>query len=257
MNILCIGDVVGQAGSEHLRKMLPGLKRRLEADICIVNGENAAEGNGITPAAAERLFDAGADVVTGGNHTFRRPEFYEYLDTHPAAIRPANLPASAPGHGMYIVDRGRYQVAVINLMGVVYMDPIGCPFETLDRLLNEAGNPKYVLVDFHAEATAEKKALAFYADGRISALFGTHTHVPTADEQILPKGTGYITDLGMTGAKESVLGIVPKQSIARFRGDPPSRYTDAGGKAKLECATFEIDETTGRCVSVSVTRISE
>ena len=158
MRILCVGDVVGGAGCAHLRKTLPGIKRLYGVDICIVNGENAADGNGLTPSAAVHIFDSGADVITGGNHTFRRRELYDVLDKNPALLRPANYPASAPGRGLYMVDRGRYQVAVISLLGVVYLEPLACPFGTLDLLLKEAGNPRFCIVDFHAEATAEKKS---------------------------------------------------------------------------------------------------
>ena len=182
MNILCVGDVVGSAGCRHLLDTLPRIKRELSVDVCVVNGENAADGNGITPVAAATLFDAGADVITGGNHTFRRREFYDLLEENDCLLRPANLPAGTPGRGMTVVDRGRYQVTVINLLGTVYMESLACPFETLDSLLAEAGNPRFCIVDFHAEATAEKKALGFYADGRVSAVYGTHTHIPTADE---------------------------------------------------------------------------
>ena len=156
MRILCIGDVVGSAGCRHLRQVLPGIKRLYGVDVCIVNGENAADGNGITPAAADHILDSGADVITAGNHVFRRREFYDRLEQDGALLRPANFPASAPGRGICTVDRGLYQVTVINLMGVVYMEPLACPYETLDALLEQAGRPKYCIVDFHAEATAEK-----------------------------------------------------------------------------------------------------
>ena len=160
MNVLCIGDVVGGIGCRHLQAVLPRVKRELAVDVCIVNGENSADGNGITPASAGYLFDAGADVITGGNHTFRRHEFYDLLERDETLLRPANLPAGTPGRGMTTVDRGRYQVTVINLQGTVYMEALTSPFESLDSLLKEAGNPKFCIVDFHAEATAEKRALA-------------------------------------------------------------------------------------------------
>ena len=147
MNILCVGDVVGSTGCAHLRRLLPVVKRQYAVDLCIVNGENAADGNGITPAAAEHILDSGADAITAGNHTYRRREFYELLDGSPCIIRPGNYPASAPGKGWCVVDKGRFQVTVINLMGVVYMEPLACPFETLDRLLEEAGHPKFCVVD--------------------------------------------------------------------------------------------------------------
>ena len=250
MRILCVGDVVGGAGCAHLRKTLPGIKRLYGVDICIVNGENAADGNGLTPSAAVHIFDSGADVITGGNHTFRRRELYDVLDKNPALLRPANYPASAPGRGLYMVDRGRYQVAVISLLGVVYLEPLACPFGTLDLLLKEAGNPRFCIVDFHAEATAEKKALAYYADGRISALVGTHTHVQTADEQILPEGTGFLTDVGMTGPVQSVLGVKPEQSIAKMRGKLPVRFSTADGPCQLNAVLLTLDDATGKTVGI-------
>lgn len=250
MNVLCVGDVVGKSGCELVRRVLPALKREHAVDVCIVNGENAADGNGITPAAADSLLDSGADVITGGNHTFRRHEYYERLERDPMLLRPANYPASAPGAGMYTVDRGRYQLTVINLMGVVYMESLADPFDTLDALLEQAGHPKFCVVDFHAEATAEKKALAYYADGRISALFGTHTHVPTADVQILPQGTGFITDVGMCGPAESVLGVRPELSIQRMHDKLPVRFVNADGVCELSAVLFTLDDKTGRATAV-------
>lgn len=251
MIILCVGDVVGGAGCQHLRRVLPAVKRQYGVDICIVNGENAADGNGITPTAAAHILDSGADVITGGNHTFRRREFYEVLDETPYMLRPANYPVNAPGRGLYLVDKGRYQLAVVNLIGLVYMEPLACPFETLDRLLKEAGNPKFCVVDFHAEATAEKKALAYYADGRISALVGTHTHTQTADEQILPGGTGFLTDVGMTGPKNSVLGVRPEQSIAKMKDKLPVRFTAADGPCRMDAVLLELNEQTGQTATIT------
>ena len=173
------------------------------------------------------------------------------LDETPYILRPANYPASAPGRGLYVVDKGRYQLAVINLIGLVYMEPLACPFETLDRLLEEAGRPKFCVVDFHAEATAEKKALAYYADGRISALFGTHTHTQTADEQILPGGTGFLTDVGMTGPKRSVLGVRPDQSIAKMKDKLPVRFATADGPCRMDAVLLELDDKTGRTAHIS------
>lgn len=250
MRILCVGDVVGSAGCAHLRQVLPPVKRQYGVDICIVNGENSADGNGITPAAARHILDSGADVVTGGNHTYRRREFWEMLDESPCLLRPANYPAGSPGSGLYMVDKGRVQVAVINLMGVVYMEALDSPFETLDGLLEQAGNPRFCVVDFHAEATAEKKALAFYADGRVSALFGTHTHVATADEQILPGGTGFISDVGMTGPVVSVLGVRPELSVQKIKGKLPVRFATAGGPCMMNAVLFTLDDQTGRAVAV-------
>ncbi len=250
MKVLCVGDVVGGAGCRHLQATLPRIKRQYSVDVCVVNGENAADGNGITPHAANEIFDAGADVITGGNHTFRRPECMDMLEENPVMLRPANFPEGAVGSGLAIVDRGKYAVAVINLMGQVYMDAVDNPFFALDRLLKQAGSPKFCIVDFHAEATAEKKALAFYADGKISALFGTHTHVQTADEQILPNGTGYITDVGMTGPALSVLGVKPELSIARIRSKLPIRFQNADGDCRMDAVLFTLDDMSGKTVAV-------
>ena len=250
MNILCVGDVVGGIGCRHLQQVLPRLKRELEVDVCIVNGENSADGNGITPVSAGYLFDAGADVITGGNHTFRRHEFYDLLEEKDCLLRPANLPSGTPGRGMTVVDRGRYQVTVINLQGTVYMEALTSPFEVLDALLKEAGNPKFCVVDFHAEATAEKRALAAYADGRISALFGTHTHVATADEQILSGGTGFITDVGMTGPVDSCLGVRTELAVQKMRTKLPVRFATAEGACAMDAVLFTLEDKTGRTIAV-------
>ncbi len=250
MNILCVGDVVGSAGCAHLRHVLPRLKRELAVDVCIVNGENSADGNGILPTSAQALFEAGADVITGGNHTFRRWEIYDYLEEEPMLLRPANLPSGTPGRGITTVDRGRYQVTVINLQGTVYMESLENPFDALDRLLAQAGNPRFCVVDFHAEATAEKKGLGFYADGRISALFGTHTHVATADEQILPSGTGFISDVGMTGPTLSCLGVKPELAIQKMRTKLPVRFAVAEGPCMMDALLFTLDDATGHTTAV-------
>lgn len=255
MNVLCIGDVVGGVGCRHLQAVLPRVKRDLAVDVCIVNGENSADGNGITPASAGYLFDAGADVITGGNHTFRRNEFYDHLDTNECLLRPANLPAGTPGRGMTVVDRGRYQVTVINLQGTVYMEALTSPFESLDALLAEAGNPKFCIVDFHAEATAEKRCLAAYADGRVSALFGTHTHVATADEQILPGGTGFITDVGMTGPIQSCLGVRTELALQKMRTKLPVRFATAEDPCAMDGVLFTLEDKTGRCIAVKRIRV--
>ena len=255
MKILCIGDVVGAIGCRHLLATLPRIKRELAVDVCIVNGENSADGNGLTPVSAKQIVDAGADVITGGNHTFRRHEFYDLLEENEFLLRPANLPAGTPGRGMTVVDRGRYQVTVINLQGTVYMEALTSPFESLDSLLKEAGNPKFCIVDFHAEATAEKRALAGYADGRISALFGTHTHVATADEQVLEGGTGFITDVGMTGPVNSCLGVRTELSIEKMRTKLPVRFAIADGPCAMDGVLFTLDDATGKCVSVKRIRV--
>ena len=176
MQILCIGDVVGSHGCDFLRRTLPAFKRTKGIDVVIANGENSSDGNGITPASANHLLDSGVDIITTGNHTYRRREFYDYIDESDCVIRPANFPPEAPGKGMTVLDLGRTQIAVINLMGNVYLDEhLACPFRTLDTLLKTPDLPKICIVDFHAEATGEKRAFGYYADGRVSAVFGTHT----------------------------------------------------------------------------------
>lgn len=250
MNILCVGDVVGSVGCKHLERVLPTIKKQYTVDVCVVNGENSADGNGITPVSADWLFRCGADAITGGNHSFRRPESYEMFDRNNGVIRPANYPSSAPGVGVYVVDKGRFQVAVINLLGLVYLEPLACPFETLDAVLADPLLPKCRIVDFHAEATAEKKALAYYANGRVSAVIGTHTHTPTADEQILSEGTAFITDVGMTGPIESVLGIYPEQSIAKMKNKLPVRFSVPNTACTMQAVLLTVDNRTGQATSI-------
>lgn len=246
MNILAIGDIVGSVGCRFLREKLPLLKKQEHIDMVIANGENSADGNGITPSAAEYIFSSGVDVITAGNHTFRRKESYEMFDTCEALIRPANFPsATTPGKGYTIFDLGRQQVAVINLMGCMFMEALDDPYITIDNILRSI-TTKIIILDFHAEATAEKLALAYYLDGRISAFFGTHTHVQTADERILPGGTGYITDVGMTGPFESVLGVKPEIAIKKFREKLPVRFELADGKCRMNCILFNVDDRTGK-----------
>jgi metallophosphoesterase, MG_246/BB_0505 family len=248
MNILAIGDVVGSIGCRFLRQRLPAFKKMKGIDLVIANGENSADGNGLTPVSVQFLYDSGVDVITSGNHSFRRKESYELFDSSEYLIRPANFPSSVPGRGACIVDMGRVQIGVINLMGTIYMESLDSPFDTADRLL--ADMPKITLIDFHAEATGEKRSFGYYLDGRVSAVFGTHTHVQTADECVLPQGTGYITDLGMTGPIQSVLGVKPELVIEKMRTKMPVRFALAEGDCKMECALFQIDEKSGKTVSV-------
>ncbi|MCI1956098.1 MAG: TIGR00282 family metallophosphoesterase [Oscillospiraceae bacterium] len=249
MNILAIGDVVGSIGCRFLRSHLPTLKKLKAIDLVIVNGENSADGNGLTPVSVQYLFDSGADVVTSGNHSFRRRESYDLYDSCETLLRPANFPPSAPGKGFCVVDMGRIQVGVLNLMGVVYMESMESPFDCADRILAK-GVPKITVVDFHAEATGEKRSFAWYLDGRVSAVFGTHTHVQTADECVLPKGTGYISDLGMTGPIDSVLGVKPELTIQKMRTKMPVRFAIAEGACRIDGAIFSVDESTGKTISV-------
>ena len=254
IKILALGDVVGEAGLEKIRSALPKFKRDNAIDFCIVNGENSATGNGCTAFSCEHLFTSGADIITGGNHTYRHREFYETLDSSLSVLRPANYPEGCAGRGWTVADKGAYKVAVINLMGTVFTEPLGSPFECADRILEEIGNEtNIIIVDFHAEATAEKKALGFYLDGRVSAVFGTHTHVQTSDEQILPDGTGYITDAGMTGPDISVIGVEPELAIKKMKFHMPVRFENAKSECSMQGILFEIDRLSGK--TVNVTRI--
>lgn len=250
MNILMLGDVVGQGGCEAVRRLLPTLKKQYSADIVIVNGENSAQGNGILPSSAKHIFDSGADVITTGNHVFRRREIYDILDREDSAvIRPANYSPANPGRGVFVIDMLRFRLAVVNLMGTAGMEPLKNPFDTIDDILKTLDTPN-IIVDFHAETTSEKRAMGFYLDGRVSALAGTHTHVQTADEQILPNGTAYITDLGMCGPKQSVLGVKPEQVIARFRTAMPTRFENPSGVQIVCGIAVELDEKNGRAKNV-------
>lgn len=251
MNILCIGDVIGTIGIDCLRRHLPSLKRLKQIDAVIANGENSADTNGITPDSAEYLLDCGVDLITTGNHSFQRKESYSlYESANTPVIRPANYPSKAPGIGSDVIDLGRVRIRVINMMGTVGMNPVlGCPFVTADTLL-EGIDEKIVIVDMHAEATAEKKALAYYLDGRVSAFFGTHTHVQTADEQILPGGTGYITDVGMTGPVDSVIGVCVDAAIEKMKTKVPVRLNYAEGRCMINAVLFTVDEKTGRTTEV-------
>lgn len=256
MKILAVGDIVGEAGLDTLHALLRRLKRTHEVDFTVVNGENAA-GRGLMPQQAEEMFDAGADVVTLGNHTFQKRQIVPYLEETPYILRPANLAPQTPGHGFGIFDGPQgARILVMNLIGRCDMQygPDN-PFLCADRILKEAqGKYDIALCDFHANATSEKLAMGYYLDGRCAAVWGTHTHVQTADERVNLKGTGYITDIGMTGPTVSVLGVCPEQSIAMFRGDLTEYFKTAPGECALSGAVFEV-ERNGICRSV--TRIFE
>ena len=246
MKVLAVGDVVGNPGMDRICRTLRKLKRDTNADFVIVNGENAAV-VGMTPRQGEDILDAGADVITMGNHTFGKRELTDYLDDCPRILRPANLAPQSPGRGWDVFDTRFGPAAVIDLIGRCNMDygPDN-PFLQVEKILKQV-DTRLIFVEIHAEATSEKLAMGYMLDGRVSAVWGTHTHVPTADAQVLPMGTGYVTDLGMTGPKHSVLGIRPDLSIAKFRGDLTSRYQWAEGPTKLEAVLFTIDTGTGLC----------
>lgn len=244
--ILAVGDVVGDQGLHHLERHLRAFKKLRGIHFTVVNGENAA-GSGVLPEQVEQLYGAGADVVTLGNHSFGRQQILSRIEDDPYLLRPANFTGRAPGRGYGIYDCGHIQIGVMNLIGRCDLAfNADNPFTTADRLL-KGEKALFTLVDFHAEATSEKLAMGYYLDGRVSAVWGTHTHVPTADEQILPGGTGYISDLGMTGPIHSVLGIKCEQSIENFLGGIPGRYQTASGPCKMQGVIFELDSTTGLC----------
>ena len=254
-NVLALGDVTGTSGFEKLKRELPSLKRRKEVSFTVANGENVS-GLGLTPDQAEELFSSGVDVITLGNHTWGRREIISYLDDCPYILRPSNFAPQNPGRGWGEFDSAVGKICVINLIGRAGMPHDSeNPFFMVDKILKKT-DAKIVLVDFHAEMTSEKQAMAFYLDGRVSAVWGTHTHVQTSDICIMSNKTGYITDLGMTGPVVSVIGIKPDISISRFLGNPPERYEQAYGDGKIEGAIFEIDSTSGRCISVESLRIT-
>ncbi len=253
INILAVGDVV-TVGLDFLSSRLRTLKAHYGIDFTVVNGENAS-GKGITPRQADSIFSAGADVITLGNHAWAKYEIQRYLDDNRDMIRPANFAPQVPGWGSCEIDTKFGPVCVMNLIGRCSMNfgPEN-PFFAADKIIKST-DAKIILVDFHAEATSEKLAMGYYLNGRVSAVWGTHTHVQTSDAHVLSKGTGYITDLGMTGPLDSVIGIVPESSISMFLGNPPRRYEQANGKCKLEGAVFTIDSLTGKCKAVEAIRI--
>ena len=248
-HILAIGDVVGDEGLGHLSRHLRSLKKWKDIHFTVVNGENAA-GCGITPRQVGELYQAGVDVITLGNHAFGKQQIAGWMEDDNYLLRPANYSGRMPGRGWGVFECGHIYIGVLNLIGRCGMDfNADNPFTAAEQML-QMGKPIFTLVDFHAEATSEKLAMGYYLDGKVSAIWGTHTHVPTADERILPKGTGYITDLGMTGPVDSVLGIRPEQSIEKFLGVLPGRYQVAEGPCKLQGAVFSLDSGTGLCVDV-------
>jgi metallophosphoesterase (TIGR00282 family) len=252
VRILCVGDVVGQSGRRCFKRGLRRLRESHRPDLVLVNGENAAGGVGLTPRTADELFAAGAHVITTGNHVWRRRELLPYLERDPRVLRPANYPDPAPGAGVTVVEAGDgTPVAVINLMGRLFMDGVDDPFRAADAILHELGTrAAVVVVDFHAEATSEKVAFGWHLDGRVTAVVGTHTHVPTADERVLPGGTAFVTDLGMTGPLDSVIGVERGAAVERFRTQRPTRLSPAEGRAILSGVCIEADEHDGRARSI-------
>lgn len=254
VKILAVGDVCGEPGLTFLEGNLKRIRAEKGIDFCVVNGENANV-VGITPRQADSILKAGADVITLGNHTWTRTEIQPYLAERKKILRPANYGPQCPGRGINAYHTPFGDVCVLNLIGRFTLDNnTDNPFVIADGFMQEIVE-KIILVDFHAEGTSEKQAMGYMLDGKASAVWGTHTHVQTSDACVLPKGTGYITDLGMTGAVYSVLGIDPEQSIGKFMGDPPRRYDSPSGPAKLEGCIFEINPETGRCLNAEAIRL--
>ncbi|MEZ4492945.1 MAG: TIGR00282 family metallophosphoesterase [Dehalococcoidia bacterium] len=247
MRVLFLGDIVGSCGRRAVTSLVPDLRAEFALDYVVVNGENSAGGRGITSAIAEDLFGCGVDIISGGNHTFQVRDVYPYLDDEPRVLRPFNYPPGAPGHG--IATSG--DLTVVNLIGRVFMgSDYDDPFRAAPEALRQVPEGNAVLIDFHAEATSEKQALAWYLDGRISAFVGTHTHVPTADARILPGGTAYCTDAGMCGARDSVIGDDRHAVVSRFLTQMPTRLPAAEGTAVVNGLCIEIDDQTRRAISI-------
>jgi metallophosphoesterase (TIGR00282 family) len=259
MNILMIGDVVGEPGRKILARELPGLVERHRIDLVIANGENAAGGFGITPKIAEEFFRMGVHVITGGNHIWDKKEILDYIVSQPRLIRPANYPEGCPGAGSVVVETAaKEKVAVLHLMGRVFMVNSDCPFQVgkreVEYLQTRAST---IIVDFHGEATSEKQAMGWYLDGKVAAVLGTHTHVQTADDRILPNGTAYLTDVGMTGPFHSVIGVRKDQVLEKFLTSMPSRFEMAGGPSILSAAVVQVDGQWGKAVSIERIQIRE
>jgi metallophosphoesterase (TIGR00282 family) len=251
LTVLAIGDVFGEPGRRALAHFLPALRAEHEVDFVVVNVENAAAGFGVTPGLARGFLEGGADVLTTGNHVWDRKEILEYIVRENLLLRPANYPTGSPGVGSIVVKAGAYRVGVLNLQGRVFMTPIDCPFATADvEVARLRAETPIVVVDMHAEATSEKQAMGWYLDGRVSAVVGTHSHVQTADERILTAGTAYMTDLGITGPIDSVIGVAKEQAIQRVTTGMPNRFEPARGRALVQGAVVRIDPESGRAVSI-------
>ena len=253
MKVLFLGDVFGKPGREILKKKLPSLVEENNVDFIIANGENAAGGIGITPDICETLLYMGVDVVTSGNHIYKKREIYDYIDRQPRLLKPANYPPSTPGSGYHIMsDKKNNKIAVINICGRVFIDYFDCPFRTIDKILNNVRKETpVIIVDFHAEVTSEKVAMGWYLDGRVSAVVGTHTHVQTADERILPGGTAYITDVGMVGPRNSVIGVKKENIIKKFLTMMPQKFTVSEDDYLVNGVVININEKNGRAESIN------
>jgi hypothetical protein len=256
VTVLCVGDVFGEPGRKAVQTLLPRLRKQYEVDLAVVNVENAAAGFGVTPLIARTFLDQGVDVMTSGNHIWDRKEVIGYIAKENLLLRPANYPPGTPGTGSVVVKAGPHKVAVLNMMGRVFLPHLDCPFrkadEEIPRLRQET---PIIVVDMHTEATSEAQAMGWYLDGRVSAVVGTHRHVQTADERLLPQGTAFITDLGMTGPVDSVIGVEPALAISRFLTQMPNKFEPAKGPAALHGVVIRIDPETGRGLSIERLRV--
>jgi len=252
IKILFIGDIFGKPGRQAVKNLLPGLKEKYNLDIVIANGENLAGGLGLTQKTAEEIFAAGVNILTSGNHLWDKKESLDYIENEDRILRPANYPDEVPGNDYYIFDLpSKQKFLVLNLMGRTFTVNVDCPFQKVNEYIEDFSNfTPLIFIDFHAEATAEKKAFGWFLDGRVSAVVGTHTHVQTADDRILPRGTAYITDVGMTGSQDSVIGVRIKNSIERFRFQIPNRFIAAKRNIQLQGIIIVVDETTGKALNI-------
>ncbi|MBM7094249.1 TIGR00282 family metallophosphoesterase [Bacillus sp. H-16] len=258
MKVLFIGDVVGSPGRHMLKEYLKKLKTKYRPDVTVVNGENAAAGKGITEKVYHEIKEAGADIVTLGNHTWDKKEIFDFIEDKDDMIRPANFPRSNPGRGITYKKVGGNTLAVISLQGRTFMPPIDCPFERADELVEEAAaNTRFIFVDFHAEATSEKQAMGWYLDGRASVVAGTHTHVQTADNRVLPEGTGFITDAGMTGPYDGILGVEKEAVLHKFTTNLPTRFEVTKGREQLNGVFVSLNKQTGHAESIKRIMINE
>ncbi|MDQ0214709.1 metallophosphoesterase (TIGR00282 family) [Oikeobacillus pervagus] len=259
MKILFIGDVVGSLGREMVSEYLPKLKKQYQPDVTIVNGENAAAGRGITEKIYRQFLQDGANIVTLGNHAWDNREIFEFIDKAKFLVRPANFPEGTPGAGMIMTKVMGYEIAVINVQGRTFMPPLDCPFETVKQLVEKAReHTPYIFVDFHAEATSEKQAMGWFLDGKVSAVVGTHTHVQTADQRILPNGTAYLTDVGMTGPYDGILGMAREGVLKKFLTSLPVRFeVPKSGRKILSGCLVELQNKTGKAVKIDRILISE
>ena len=251
MKLLFVGDIVGSPGRHAVESLLPRLQEQYEPDFVVVNGENSAGGLGITEKIARGFYGAGVDAITLGNHAYRHSEVYPFLDKDDRIVRPSNYPKGNPGRGHTVVEKDGRTLAVVNLSGTVFLDAARSPFAEIDAVLADLkGKATHVLVDFHAEATSEKVAMGWYLDGRVTACVGTHTHVPTADARVLPGGTAFISDVGMTGARGGVIGVVKEQAMRRFTTMMPVKFETATDDPWLNGVLIEADDETGRATSI-------